>query len=382
MNETWWVKPDQLNEEQRDVIQLPKDDSFLITGPPGCGKTNLLLLRANYLVRAGHPNVLILVFNRTLQEFIAAGGAKYAFSAAKVMTSRRWAMKLLREYGIAPPTQGDFERQRTETIAALDKLIENQGLTELYDAILLDEAQDYLPTEIKIFRRVAKRIFAVADANQKIYQGDDPFDALKVAVKEVKALRYHYRCGLKICAFADVIGKEQPGYQLLTATCQYDETAKPSFVGEVVCRSRSEESAAIVKVLETQLKAYPEELLGVICSRRNIMTEVWENIRKSAIGHMAVLQSGEGGYAPFTTAARICVCTVNGAKGLEFRTAHIAGCELLRNIPFVRHMAYMAVTRAKTSLSLYRCGEILGFIESAVASLSPPRPLPRLEDVF
>src|SRR4051812_2181771 len=99
MNETWWVKPSQLNEEQSDVVQLSLDDSYLITGPPGCGKTNLLLLRANYFVRAGHPNVLILIFNRTLQEFIATGGARYAFSGDKVMTSQRWALRFLRDYG-------------------------------------------------------------------------------------------------------------------------------------------------------------------------------------------------------------------------------------------------------------------------------------------
>ena len=88
MGDTWWIGEDQLDDEQKDVIGLPLDSSFLITGPPGCGKTNLLLLRANYLTLAGLPNIAIVVFTRSLQEFIASGGHQYAFPASKIMTSR------------------------------------------------------------------------------------------------------------------------------------------------------------------------------------------------------------------------------------------------------------------------------------------------------
>lgn len=81
MNETWWVKPEQLDAEQKEVISLPLGQSYLIVGPPGSGKTNLLLLRASYLIRAGCPNVQIVVFTRSLERFIVDGAAKYAMDA-------------------------------------------------------------------------------------------------------------------------------------------------------------------------------------------------------------------------------------------------------------------------------------------------------------
>jgi superfamily I DNA/RNA helicase len=48
--DSWWRELGDLNDEQRNVIKLPAEGSFLVNGPPGSGKTNLLLLRANYLV--------------------------------------------------------------------------------------------------------------------------------------------------------------------------------------------------------------------------------------------------------------------------------------------------------------------------------------------
>ena len=57
MDETWWRSPDQLDPDQQEIVSLPLEGSHLVVGPPGSGKTNLLLLRASYLARAGFPNI-------------------------------------------------------------------------------------------------------------------------------------------------------------------------------------------------------------------------------------------------------------------------------------------------------------------------------------
>jgi superfamily I DNA and RNA helicase len=89
MKETWWVRPDQLDEDQKRIITLPIDKDYLITGPPGSGKTNLLLLRANFLVKSGLPDIVILVFTRTLKEFISTGASQYSLASDKILTSLR-----------------------------------------------------------------------------------------------------------------------------------------------------------------------------------------------------------------------------------------------------------------------------------------------------
>ena len=59
MDQAWWKNKSELDKDQLDIIGLPLGNSYLIAGPPGSGKTNLLLLRASYLTLAGHPNIQI-----------------------------------------------------------------------------------------------------------------------------------------------------------------------------------------------------------------------------------------------------------------------------------------------------------------------------------
>jgi len=79
MKGAWWVGKDDLDDDQRKIITLPPDSSFMTIGPPGSGKTNLLVLRANYLFLAGIKNIQIIVFTRALCDFIAFGGQNYDF---------------------------------------------------------------------------------------------------------------------------------------------------------------------------------------------------------------------------------------------------------------------------------------------------------------
>ena len=37
---SWWFDITDLDDDQKDVIELPPDGDYLILGPPGSGKTN------------------------------------------------------------------------------------------------------------------------------------------------------------------------------------------------------------------------------------------------------------------------------------------------------------------------------------------------------
>src|SRR6202050_2266335 len=70
----WWAKKEQLDKTQIALIEeLPLHESHLILGPPGSGKTNILLRRAQFVRTQELPNVLVLTFTRSLTEFIRTG---------------------------------------------------------------------------------------------------------------------------------------------------------------------------------------------------------------------------------------------------------------------------------------------------------------------
>jgi superfamily I DNA/RNA helicase len=382
MNETWWVDIAELDDKQKDVIGLSLDGNYLIIGPPGSGKTNLLLLRANYLCLANRPNVLILVFTRMLKEFIASGASHYNLSPDKIQTYNSWAYKLLRDNGIEIESSGDFDKSRTNLFKQLRHLANNEQISGLYDVILLDESHDLFPHEIDLLRQFGTNIFAVADARQQIYRRDQIVDYIKSIMDETIELETHYRNGRMICRLADNIMKGKGIHHALEPTSMYDEIARPSRVQHFRYSDINEQCERIIAEVETQLQAYPEELIGIIAPTRQALTQIINILSNSKIAARCVFQDFDSGYESFDPERPICVSTLHSAKGLEFRALHFAACETLRKFGPNRHMAFTGVTRAKTSLSLYYSADLLPYLEGAIAALFPRKNLPNIAEAF
>ncbi len=381
MSGTWWVGKKDLDSDQKGVMTLPLDGSYLVLGPPGSGKTNLLLLRANFLHLAGHTNLQVILFTRTLRDFLASGGEEYDFPLHKIVTCRQWQQAFLREHGVPYELPDAFDKQREYLVHKINTLIDRENLTNLYDAILLDEAHDYIPAEIQIFKRLAERLFLVADTRQKIYQVEDSIETLREVTDETKTLRYHYRNGLKICQVADAIAKKNDDYQALIDTSQYDERANPSNVKHFRCNGIEDEADKIVARLDAQLKAFPGEFIGIVCPKREDLLRVWHKVQASPFADSAALQLGDD-RVPFDADRPIVLCTFHAAKGLEVRSLHMAGCDTLKRFGHNRNMVFTAVTRAKSSLTLYYSDDIHPYLESALGALAPMPDVPELDDVF
>ena len=183
MNDTWWVSEGQMDDDQQRVVGLPLDKGQLVMGPPGSGKTNLLVLRAKYMTLAKRPNFQIVVFTRALREFIAAGASSYGVSKEKIVTSHHFFRNVLYQYGVKAAQVEDFSEQRKRLVEQVTGVVQKHGLQNLYDAILLDEAHDYLPEEIELFAKLGRTLYAVADRRQKIYSGEEPFGVLESIVE-------------------------------------------------------------------------------------------------------------------------------------------------------------------------------------------------------
>jgi len=381
MSETWWIKEEQLDEDQKAFASLGPDGSHLLVGPPGSGKTNLLLLRAKYMYLAGHQNILVLVFTKTLREFISQGSAAYELPDDVVQTMRWWQQNFLRQFGAKTEQQGDsFDEKREFMAEEVARLVKSTKMGSIYDAIFLDEAHDYLPIEVQTFGKLGKVITAASDIHQKLYSGD-PMDELRKLVSDEHVLRYHYRVGQKICRLADGIQKNVDGYIPLFPTCNYNETARPSSVEVFPCSSIEKQVEKILDKLDVQLKAYPDELIGILCPRVEELEKIWELVSSSDFAPIAMKQGG-GDHSNYDDPKRIHVGTIHSAKGVEFRAAHLASIESVRRFPYERNIVFTAITRAKTSLSLYHTKPLPGYLRQSLSSLEPLPPLPVTRELF
>lgn len=370
MSNTWWREPDELIDEQSNILDIDENASFRVIGPPGSGKTNLLVLRANYLYLGTKPNLVLIVVGSVLKDFLIIGGAQYKFPTTKVKTHSRFFNDILRENDVKVPGVGTpYLEAREYRAQEVFKLIEQKKIDEsAFDAILLDEAQDYLPIEIEIFSKLSKVIIATADSRQRVYDTPDPLSHLESCVPDMRTLNFHFRNGRAICKLADGLMKGKPEHVSMLASSNYDESQYPSSVDIKSSLDINKQAAAIHEQLNRQLSAYPEELIGILCPTNEAVAAIYSYLRATDLSSQITLCGSDD----FDSSKPIWLSTISSAKGLEFRAVHLAGLDSIsKSGPAQRRIMFTGVTRAKTSLVLYYDESIPGYLETAIREVLP-----------
>ncbi|MEW5686536.1 MAG: ATP-dependent helicase [Pseudomonadota bacterium] len=354
MNETWWVKQSDLDDKQLAILVEPPESELLILGPPGSGKTNLLLLRANYVRHVG-PKTLFLTFTRTLAEFLRSGasvGRADQIQPGDIKTFMGWAGEVIWSNGGEAPEKGsDFEETRLNTIAALEKVVQERGLRDLYDFAFVDEVQDLRTRELDLIRRLASRMNTAGDSRQRIFNHREGLVAASALTSKTVTLEKHYRIGLKICQFADRILPPSEGTMPLTDGCNYAEEVRSSSVDAVKGASAADTYEECLARLKEQIRYIVDEPIGVLAPSRSVRDAFWDALRNDGELNAIAMRQQENNYQAFGADSRIRVMTVHSSKGSEFRAVHLLEAEAYKQGN--RELAFTAVTRAKTEVMLY-----------------------------
>lgn len=381
MEGAWWTDQSDLDEEQLRFVDCPPDGKYLLVGPPGSGKTNLLLLRAKYFYGAGLKNILFLTFTNDLCSFIRTGiGSKGYLPEDLVSTYHSWAAKHVRDI-LGPKEIADLGGYTDES---RDKLLEltikasNKSVTKkLYDMILVDEAQDLSLQELQLLISLSDRVAIAGDIRQGIYEKDGLINPSKLPL-EIVQLTYHYRIGHAVCKVADKIIPPANEDLLLEKFCNYKESDFESSAELQEFTDREEQFNEMYKNIQTQLKAYPGASIGILASTNNTIMELRERFSSTPLATDIAYHDLNDIENSFSSGKRIHVLTAHSAKGTEFRAVHIFGIEEFKYPRHKRELIYTAVTRAKTSLNGYKTGKVLAYIESAFAKQTPTD----LKDIF
>ena len=376
---SWWFDIADLDEDQKNIIELPATGDYLILGPPGSGKTNLLLIRAEFLIRTNQPHLFVLMYNEPLHDFVVRGGIHYDVPAAKIKKILSWEIVLLRENGLTYEDlpEDDLDAKRKALAEKVLELLDtNPKLEHHLECLLVDEVQDCFPEEVEVFFRCAKHVCFAGDNGQRIFSSHSVIPTIQRRVKTIE-LKTHYRIGHEICRAADVVGKAA-GLSSILDTCNYrDAESKVQFSS---CSTDDEQANKIIEALTVQLTAYPEELLAVVGPRKKDRDYLREQLETSALAPFILPHRSAGSYDPNQ---RIYVAHLLEIKGLEFRTIHLALMQYIHRLgENQKRIAYTAITRAKTTVSVYFTGKIPGYFEQAQVVVEPPKPKPPMEDLF
>ena len=349
MQGSWWRDEKDLQEEQKAVINLAPQGKYLVLGPPGSGKTNLLLLRLKWLAVSGKKNVLFLTLGRSLAEFIKTGiGAKRIIDPGQVKTYMRWAYDIAADS--APHLLKNVPTDYAESRAYFSdhlQTITSKLPNGYYDAIVVDEVQDLQGPELGILHRLTPSVMVAGDARQSIYSGSGVAAAkqLQFALKE---LQFHYRIGKEICRVADIIYPPDEDQPTLSQRCQYDERL-PSTVEPIPCRDMNEQCAKLVENVRLQLKSYPGDSVGVLMPtfKHGVLDTVRAHLNNAEFSNLVEYHSGEEGRE-FPEGKRVFVLTCHSAKGMEFRAVNLVAAERMFSGPLSkRTLQFTTVTRAK-----------------------------------
>lgn len=364
----WWARREQLDEHQVRLIEdLPLHGRYLVLGPPGSGKTNVLLRRAQFTRTQDAPNVMVLTFTRPLAEFIKTGcldsEGREIFPRSLVSTLEAWLRDLYEQHHAELPNVPGSLTEWKKALAGGALGFAEQKRLPKYDGLFVDEVQDLLPEEIQLLASWSNNLFFVGDDRQRIYEGTTGGLASLhglVPAENRRLLPFHYRLAPELCRVADRI-MQGAGGDSLAARSHYNGP-KPGRVDVRGPLSRDEQLRQCAERLKDQVRVYKDFLnagdrLGVIVARRNDRDSVWEFLEgdPDLAGKSKIIRSrtaGDDGYGPeLDPDIPICILTVQGCKGLEFRAAHWLFCEQLSHHHAAEHY-YTVVTRAKTSLDI------------------------------
>ena len=365
----WWARRDQLDVHQVQLIEdLSLRESHLVLGPPGSGKTNVLLRRAQFVRSQEMPNLLVLTFTRALTEFVKTGcfdeQGREIFPQALVSTLEAWIRWLYAEHEVAlPPAQAKLPDWKAALAMGAVPLAAN-GRIPRYDAIFVDEAQDLMAEEVQLLRAFSDVLFFVGDDRQQIYEHAAGLDAVRALSPRPAEhlLPFHYRLAEKICEMADRIETAQSGERLEKSS--HYNGPRPGRIEIRGPLDRGDQVVEAIARIKDQVRVYSDliqqgDRIGIVVARREDRAIVHDALERDPDlrGLSQVVRARDGSqedreFNPaFDPSCPISIVTMQGCKGLEFCALHWLFCDDLSGYHNVEHY-YTVVTRAKTSLHI------------------------------
>lgn len=196
----WLIEPDYA-ETQRKPIELDSTQKSYVTsrtqsgyrrikGPAGSGKSLILAARAAQLIGEG-KKVLVVTFNITLLHYLMDVAVRWPSASGRTrrevtwLNFHAWCKRVFLESDCEQEYL-DLWQQAEDQSASQEEVLSQRlpvlvmkcidddadGLIEKYDAVLVDEGQDFRPAWWNALRKVCHKngeMLLVADATQDVY---------------------------------------------------------------------------------------------------------------------------------------------------------------------------------------------------------------------
>lgn len=333
-----------LDQQQAEVARRHISDALVLTGPPGSGKTLVLAARARRLA-AEHPDwrIQMLCYNKTLVPYLQ----RLVNDFPNVKVNRVW--EIAHEFAIR------FSYSDDNIVSAGLEAAKRSGLRQTFDAVLIDEVQDFRTVWIVLAHALLRPgrggMLLAGDYAQALYNEGDPDCYLRKINAEHLELQRPYRSTRQILS---AIHNLDPSFAIVGI----DEAPEGSPVDLIWASSWDEQANCVACEIDTMLDIsglQPQDIGVLVTQYRGAYGRIKRALDEYEIPYAAMDPKDKGDFDLFSNTVKLL--TVHSAKGYEFKVVVLFGLEALPDPEAVdletlrrARVAFVGATRAMDNL--------------------------------
>lgn len=305
-----------LDRQQADIAQRGIKDVLLLNGPPGSGKTLVLAARARRL-GTEHPDwrIQMLCYNKTLVPYLQHLVADFP----NIEVSR--ISEVVQEFGLRISYSND------KVVANSLKAAKRAGLAAAFDAVLIDEVQDFHVVWIELAHALLKPgrggMLLAGDDAQALYAEANTDSYLARVHAERVELQVPYRSTRQILSAVQNLDRA------FTIT-GLDHAPDGPPVDLVWAESKDEQAKCVASEINTMLSSgelQPRDIGILVTQYRGAYGRLRRALDELNIPYTFLEGGKKSDFDLFSNTVKLL--TVHSAKGYEFKVVILFGLETL-----------------------------------------------------
>lgn len=338
---SFYVKDSELDDYQVKVINKRTDNSYIVKGCAGSGKSILALWKAKQIQEQGKGSYLYVVYTKALKRYMSDGIKQIGLRESNVANFDACFMWGRGDDGIL--TRGSWKKGS-------------------YDYIIVDEAQDFSEEDILLLKSKTKKALLIyGDTAQQLYKFLK--DKKTVSMEDiqyftkfpVEQLVFNHRLPKKIARVAEYLNSDHDD---LEDRCTEEGSEKPKILQY---NSKHEQFAAIAELIKNK----GMEDVGILFRNNNDVDEAYDYFSKHGIQVEA--KSYKHKDELNFTSDNPKLMTYHSSKGLQFENVFIPECTAYGVDD--RNPLYVAITRTYKALYIMHSGNLSTFFDDVPTSL-------------